>query len=344
MKNTYFLLALILFILSSCKEINNETENNAGFGGTAVIKGFVQYQNVLTESIDTAFNVSITLKYQSEKDSMFYNLLSADGVFKIENLNAGKYVLDVKFSVNNPASGTFAYTGDTIITLEVSDFKEIIITGKIDTATITHNYTLQGNLKYVDIISGTNLIADNAQVSLVNLEGITVKSGTTDPSGNFEFTELLHGTYSLKSKYVSVLSTGGVPLQYESINNITLNNNNFITHVEELLQWDSQTTVLKLTLTDSIDNPLPYAKACIYTNLNFMKQNEYSCNGSLRSGQANEYGVIAFSELGSVVHYISATDTIGQVGLFSDSSQATNGVLIENLLNEISIELKELPQ
>lgn len=330
MRTFFYLLVLSSILLQSCKKDDSKTYLN----GTAVIEGTTVYYDSDDEQEHAATNIVITLSVK--KDEMYKKLFeaaSADGKFRFESLKGGTYELKTSFT-----TGGKVYTETEEFELIDGELKPIklILTTPGEQAV----YKISGTVRFDNPLTGTNIPAGGASISILNTQGEEVASTTAAANGSYEFPNLAPGSYSIKGTLSTSPDADGVPIVYEGTLLVSLSSADLTSQQIEL-EWITNSTLLSIHVTDSLQNPLANASVCIYSNQTFMTANNYSCNGSERNAVTNAQGNVLFSSLSTVRYYIAAKRNVGAVELYSDSLEATPAALSGNTLNTRSIQLRQ---
>lgn len=330
MRTFLYLILLGGILLQSCKKDDSKTYLN----GTAVIEGTSVYYDQQDEQEHAVTNIVITLSVKKDETyKKLFEAASADGKFRFESLKSGSYELKTSFT-----TGGKLYTETEEFELINGQFKVIKLI--LTTPGTQPTYSISGTVHFDNLLTGTNVLAAGASIRIMNTLGEEVASTTASANGSYEFSDLEPGNYSIKGTLSTSPDADGVPVVYEGILPITLSSTDLTSQVIEL-EWITNTTLLRIHVTDSLQNPLTNASVCIYSNQTFMTANNYSCNGSERSVTTNAQGNVLFSNLSTVRYYIAATKSVGTVELYSDSLEATSAPLSANSLTTRTIQLRQ---
>lgn len=331
MRTFISLLLLSGILLQSCKKDDSKTYLN----GTAVIEGTTVYYDSQDEQEHAVTDILITVSVKNgETYKKLFETTSANGKFRFESLKGGSYELRTSFTTNGNL-----YTKTEEFELENGEYKSVKLVLTIDQEA-PGTYKISGTVRFDNPLTASNVPAASASVSLLNNLGEEVATTTAASNGFFEFSGFEAGSYTVKAVLSTSPDADGVPLDYEGILPVTLTVNDLTSQNIELA-WTANSTLLRIHVTDSLQNPLANASVCIYSNQVFMTANNYSCNGSERSASTNAQGNVLFSNLSTVRYYVAATKNVGTIELYSDSLEATSAPLSGNALNTRNIQLRQ---
>jgi hypothetical protein len=105
------------------------------------------------------------------------------------------------------------------------------------------------------------------------------------------------------------------------------------------INLSSQQVVLKLTVVDEKDNPLPSMRVCIYDNDDFGAANAPYCGGSRAYLETNKDGVVLFAGLPVNNYYVNVRGEVGNKHLTNATTEKHTGV-VQAGLNEKTITVK----
>lgn len=130
-------------------------------------------------------------EFDSKGDTFYCNLEGDKGIYWVDGLPAGSYLLHEEKAPEGYLPDTKYYPFDI-----TEDTKQIEITNTTDPDAGFVNRKITGSLKIVKNAAGSGTLLSGANFCIKNTDGEVIAEGTTDQNGELVFDKLEYGSYT----------------------------------------------------------------------------------------------------------------------------------------------------
>jgi hypothetical protein len=332
--------------LVSCEENEEFNSNDEYFNGTARLKGVVYFNNIITNSIDTARTAKLTLSKSKSSKSEYVKMLT-DGTFDIQFLSKGTYEIELRYEhITKTNEITKYYKIIQEINLEDDQLLDLL-----DLKLEIDNTSLETPTLRLTIKDALGAIISNAQVCLFSDSSLMVKNrktclgntrtGVTNQQGVVFFDNLEERRYFVSSFKIigkdTLITSTSMPVSVGPLKSGILNDKEFT--IQPIIPVVS--TTLEFSIQDSAGASIPNTRVCIFSNRKLLNKYRRTCDGSLRSDITNSQGVVKFENLQAINYYAAAFKVVGKDTLSNKhNDQIPFSPVLPNQINKFNILIK----
>jgi hypothetical protein len=210
------------------------------------------------------------------------------------------------------------------------------------------NQQIKGAVLFENALTGKQDTAKGASITLnrsykqkkrgsFSKEDVSEEYNLVSASGTFTLNYLSSKDLSIRVTYNQLMPGSKSAITYSLEENIDDKSGTY----NPVLKWNGIGCHLKITVTDSLGNPLENAQVCLYRNQKFMETNGSSCAGSAYSAITNKYGIALFANIEPAEYFFAGSLSAGSIVLTNKSpvSNKSTGAISNDKINDVAVKL-----